>query len=490
MRREVRDTTLKSTVEIASAILRGTLSSTETLERLIDRVDRFNSSLNAVVAMNLEPARGRARLADDALSRGEVWGPLHGLSMTIKDSFEVCGMPTTSGAPKLENHQPVRNATAVQRLIDAGAIIFGKTNLPIYADDVQTYNEVYGTTNNPWDPSRSPGGSSGGAAVALAAGLTPLELGSDIGGSVRNPAHYCGVYGHKPTWGIIPTRGHIPPPPGTHAPLDLMVAGPMARYPEDLSLALELIAGSEGVASLGWKVDLPGPQHATIGNYRVAAWLDDPACPIDSEVLDILGNAIDELARAGVTIVDDAQPIPKLAESHELYLQLLYAVYGAAYKGEALETLVQQATNAPDSKKYSDRFARGATQRHGAWMRANENRVALLELWQAFFNDFDVLLTPVMPTAAFPHNQTGSINKRTFMVNGQKRPYLDQLTWAGMVSLVHLPATVVPAGITRSGLPVGMQIVGPYMGDRTTLDFAQRMADVVGGFVAPPGYDS
>jgi amidase len=490
MRSEVRNTALKSTVEITSAIRHGTLSSAETLERLVDRVDRFNSSLNAVVAMNLEPARERARLADEALSRGEMWGPLHGLPMTIKDSFEISGMPATSGAPKLQNHQPAHSATAVQRLIDAGAIIFGKTNLPIYADDVQTYNEVYGTTNNPWDPSRSPGGSSGGAAAALAAGLTPLELGSDIGGSVRNPAHFCGVYGHKPTWGIIPTRGHIPPPPGTHAPLDLMVAGPMARYPEDLLLALELMAGAEGLASLGWKLDLPGPQHAAIGDYRAAAWLDDPACPIDSEVLEILGNAIDALTRAGVTIVDDARPIPSLAESHELYLQLLYAVYGAAYKGESLESLVQQAMETPESKEYSDRFARGATQRHGVWMRANENRVALRELWQAFFDNFDVLLTPVMPTAAFPHNQKGSINKRTSVVNGQTRPYLDQLTWAGMVSLVHLPATVVPVGITQSGLPVGMQIVGPYMSDRTTLDFAHRMADVVGGFVAPPGYDS
>ena len=490
MRREVRDTALKSTVEIASAIRRGTMSSSEVLERFVCRVDEYNPSLNAVVVMNLELARERARLADEALSRGEVWGALHGLPMTIKDSFEVCGMPTTSGAPKLRNHQPTRNATAAQRLIDAGAIIFGKTNLPIYADDVQTYNEVYGTTNNPWDISRSPGGSSGGAAAALAAGLTPLELGSDIGGSVRNPAHFCGVYGHNPTWGIIPTRGHIPPPPGTLAPLDLMVAGPMARYPEDLSLAFELIAGAEGLGSLGWKLDLPDAQNSAVADYRVAAWLDDPACPVDSEVLDILGNAIDVLARAGVTIVDNARPIPNLAESHELYLQLLYAVYGVAYKGEALETLVHQATESPDSKKYMDRFARGATQRHGAWMRANENRVALREQWQAFFDDVDVLLTPVMPTAAFRHNQMGSINKRTIEVNGQNRPYLDQLTWAGMVSLVHLPATVVPIGLTQSGLPVGMQIVGPYMGDRTTLDFACRMTDVVGGFVPPPGYDS
>lgn len=490
MRSEVRNTALKSTFEIASALRRGTVGCLELLERYLSRVDRFNPSLNAVVVMNVDVARERARVADDALARGEVWGPLHGLPMTIKDSLEVMGMPTTSGAPRLKNHLPKRNATVVQRLIDAGAIVFGKTNLPLYADDVQTYNEVYGTTNNPWDPSRSPGGSSGGAAAALAAGLTPLELGSDIGGSIRNPSHFCGVYGHKPTWGVVPFRGHIPPPPGVLEPIDLAVVGPMARYAEDLSLAFDLIAGADGPAALGWKLNLPSPRKTALRDYRVAAWLDDPACPVDSEVLDILGNAVDALARAGVRVADRARPIRNLAKSHELYLQLLYAVYGAAYKSAALEKLVDQATRSPRSKKYAARFARGATQRHGAWMRANEERVTLREQWQVFFDNFDVLLAPIMPTAAFPHDQKGSINQRTFVVNGHKRPYLDQLTWAGLVTVVHLPATAVPVGFTQSGLPVGMQIVGPYMGDRTTLDFARRMADVVGGFVAPPGYDS
>ena len=191
--------------------------------------------------------------------------------MTVKDSLEVLGMPATSGAPRLKNHLPKHNATVVQRLVDAGAIVFGKTNLPLYADDIQTFNEVYGTTNNPWNPSRTPGGSSGGAAAALAAGLTPLELGSDIGGSIRNPSHFCGVYGHKPTWGVVPFRGHIPPPPGVLAPIDLAVVGPMARHPEDLSLAFDLIAGAEGPAALGWKLDLPLPQKTSLGDYRVAS---------------------------------------------------------------------------------------------------------------------------------------------------------------------------------------------------------------------------
>ena len=487
---DVRDIAFKSAAELAAMIRDRSLTAIDALTCLADRVERFNPGLNAVVAMDLGAACRQAELADRALDRGEIWGPLHGLPITIKDSFEVVGMPTTSGSPKLKDHVPDQNAVAVQRLIDAGAIVFGKTNLPVYADDVQTYNEVYGTTNNPWDTTRVPGGSSGGAAVALAAGFTPLELGSDIGGSIRNPAHYCGVFGHKPTWGVVPMRGHIPPPPGTLAPADLAVAGPMARHPEDLSMALDLMAGAGGASATGWRLELPPAKQSKLSDYRVAVWLDDPACPIDAEVLNILGNTIHALARTGISVDDGARPIPSLSDSHELYMQLLYAVYGAAYKGEALEELAIQATTSSTSKTYADRFARGATQRHGEWMRANEERCALRERWQMFFEDFDVLLAPIMPTAAFPHDQNGSINKRTFDVNGKTRPYLDQLTWAGLVTVVHLPATVVPVGRTRSGLPVGLQIIGPYLGDRTTLDFAGHMADVIGGFVPPPGYQS
>lgn len=490
MRSEIHDIALKSASETASAIRRGKVGSLQLLEHLVDRVERFNPALNAVVAMDLRTARKRARAADKALARGDVWGPLHGLPITIKDSLEVVGMPATSGAPRLSGHLPERNATAVQRLIDAGAIVFGKTNLPLYADDVQTYNEVYGTTNNPWNLNRTPGGSSGGAAAALAAGLTPLELGSDIGGSIRNPAHYCGVYGHKPTWGIVPLRGHIPPPPGALASADLSVVGPMARYPEDLELTLDLIAGADGPASLGWKLDLPSPKKTRLRDYRAAAWLDDPACPVDSEVLGILGNAVGALEKAGVRVARKARPIDSLAESHELYLQLLYSVYGAAYNPEALDALAEEGAASPRSKAYAARFARGASQRHGAWVRAHEARLALQRQWQDFFGKFDVLLAPIMPTAAFRHHQRGSINKRTMVVNGKRRPYLDLLTWAGLVTVVHLPATAAPVGFTKDGLPVGLQIVGPYMGDRTTIDFARRMADVVGGYAVPPGYES
>src|SRR5690606_37586313 len=216
-----------------------------------------NPALNAIVATDIEAARERARAADAALAAGESWGPLHGVPITIKDTFEVAGMPTTAGAKELRDHRPSSNAVAVQRLLDAGAIVFGKTNVPLYAGDLQTYNEVYGSTSNPWDLHRTPGGSSGGAAAALAAGLTALELGSDIGGSIRTPSHFCGVCGLKPSYGIIPSRGHIPGPPGTLSEADISVTGPMARSVDDLELALDILAGPDTPAAKGWRLELP-----------------------------------------------------------------------------------------------------------------------------------------------------------------------------------------------------------------------------------------
>ncbi|MEJ2448714.1 MAG: amidase family protein, partial [Anaerolineales bacterium] len=204
----------KSATELASEIRSGEITSLDLLNLYLNRIERYNNEINAVVALDIAAARARAAEADKALAQGKIWGPLHGLPMTVKDVFEVVGMPATSGDPTLKDYIPTRNAIAVQRLIDAGAIIFGKTNVPFHALDIQTYNEIYGTTNNPWDLSRTPGGSSGGSAAALAAGFTSLELGSDIGGSLRNPAHYTGVFGHKPTFGVVPRYGHIPPMPG------------------------------------------------------------------------------------------------------------------------------------------------------------------------------------------------------------------------------------------------------------------------------------
>src|SRR6266566_3032067 len=238
-------TPFRSAKELAADIRRKKIGCLELLDLYLSRVDKYNPALNAIIATDVEGARKRARAADRALARKQVWGPLHGVPMTIKESYDVVGMPTTWGVPELKDNLPLRNALAVDRLLDAGVVLFGKTNVPIYLADYQSYNAIYGTTNNPWDLSRAPGGSSGGSAAALAAGLTGFEAGSDIGSSIRNPAHYCGVFGHKPTYGIVPPRGQALP--GRVAQGDISVIGPMARSAEDLAIGLSAMAGADEI---------------------------------------------------------------------------------------------------------------------------------------------------------------------------------------------------------------------------------------------------
>ncbi|HSJ97558.1 MAG TPA: amidase [Myxococcota bacterium] len=477
----------RSASVLAAALRRREIGSVELLDLTLARVARWNPALNAIVALDLEAARARARAADEATARGETWGLLHGLPITIKDSIEVAGMPCTSGAPALARHVPAATAPAAQRLIDAGAVVFGKTNLPLYAGDFQSYNDVHGTTNNPWDPTRVPGGSSGGSAAALAAGLCGLELGSDIGGSIRNPSHFCGVYGHKPSYGLVPARGHIPGPPGARAEADLAVLGPMARSAKDLALALDLLAGPDEPAARAWRVALPAARRGRLADYRVALWLDDPRCPVDAEVGDALQGAVDALARAGVPIHGELRPVDA-GESRACYLQLLYGVFAPGFPPALLAAFDAQAPQLdPGDDTLPAHMIRGAAQRHREWQAVNERRHGLRARWEAFFRDFDVLLAPVMPTVAFPHDHS-DIAARTIEVNGKPFPYLEQIYWAGLATVAGLPATAVPIGLGRSGLPVGLQVIGPFLEDRTPLDFAARMAEVVGGFVAPPGY--
>ncbi len=299
----------KTTTELTSLIRRGEITSLNLLNLYIENIQRYNDEINAVVALDMDAARSRAVEADKALAQGQDWGLLHGLPMTVKDVFEVVGMPATSGDPKLKNYIPESNALAVQRLIDAGAIIFGKTNVPYHGSDFQSYNKVYGTTNNPWDLSRTPGGSSGGSAAALAAGFTPLELGSDLGGSVRFPAHYTGVFGHKPTFGIVPRYGHIPPMPGQIRPnqmpvIPLFVVGPLARSADDLELALEVLTTPGRTDESGKKPELLPPRRQRFKDYRVAVWFTDssPAAEIDAEVLKTLQATVEKLRDAGLNM--------------------------------------------------------------------------------------------------------------------------------------------------------------------------------------------
>jgi amidase len=480
------DLHFRSSTELTQALRRREVSSAELLDHYLARVSALNPRINAVVHVDPERARERARAADAALARGESWGALHGLPITIKDSFEVAGMPCTSGAPELAKHVPARSATAAQRLIDAGAIVFGKTNLPLYAGDFQTYNAVYGTTNNPWDVTRGPGGSSGGAAAALAAGLTGFELGSDIGGSVRNPAHFCGVYGLKTTFGIVPMRGHIPGPPGALAAPDLGVAGPMGRTASDLALGLGVLAGPDESESVAWRLALPPPRVSRIGDLRAGVWLSEELGPVDSEVGDVLQSAVDAIAKAGARIDAKARPVDA-RDQHRSYIQLLNAVMSAGFPPEVLARMEQEAAALPASDDgTAANSLRGAVLRHRAWLGMNELRARIRAQWASYFRDVDVLLCPIMPTAAFPHDHR-PMNERTLRINGKDERYF-QLFWAGLAVNAYLPAAVAPAGRTRSGLPVGIQIVGPYLEDLTPVAVAAQLTDVLGGFTPPPGF--
>lgn len=476
----------RSARDLAGALARREISAVELLDHLAERVARVNPAVNAVVATSFDAARARAREADAALSRGERWGPLHGLAMTIKDSLEVVGMPATSGAPELARHLPARDADAVERLRAAGAVPFGKTNLPLYAGDVQTFNAVYGTTRNPFDPARSPGGSSGGSAAALASGLTPLELGSDIGGSIRNPAHFCGVYGHKPSQGLVPGRGHIPGPPGALAPVDLAVVGPLARSADDLDLALGVLAGPAPEDAVAWRVALPAPRAERLRGLRIAAWLELPgAPPLDAEVAELLARAVDALTAAGARRVELPPPVDP-RESHRLYRRLLYGVVGEGLPGAVVARLEQALPAlAPDDASAFADLVRGSVGSHRHWRADDEARHRVRARWAGFFRDVDAVLMPVFSVAAVPHDPS-PLEARTLTVNGVATPVVDQLFFAGLATLAGLPATAFPVGRTRAGLPVGIQALGPRFEDRTTIQLAREAEGVLGGFAPPP----
>ena len=478
-------------VELCRLLAIGEVSSVELLDHFLRRIDELDGALNAVVALDADRARQRAAEADAARARGERWGPLHGLPMTIKDAFETEGLVTTSGAPELRDHVPTTDATAVARLKAAGAVVFGKTNLPLYAGDVQTYNEVYGRTNNPWDPDRTAGGSSGGAAAALAAGLTGLELGSDIGGSIRNPAHFCGVFGLKTTWGVIPGRGHIPGPPGTLSAADVGVFGPMGRSAADLALGLDVLAGPDEVDAVGWRLELPPPRNSgDVAGLRVATWFDDPFVPVAADVRSLLDGAAAALADAGAVIAPIEPPVD-LAELARSWERLVVPVVTAGMPAEDFAALAATDLPPEDPRSAEDgavRALRAMVQRHRDWLRSNEARQRHRAAFAELFRHHDVLLAPVMPTAAFPHDTAGDMMARTIDVDGAVRPYFDNLFWNGGIGTLLLPVAVPPVGLTPSGLPVGIQIVAPHLEDRTAVAVAAHLEHLLGGFTPPPAF--
>jgi amidase len=476
-----------SALEAGRAIRGGQISSLELTTRMLDRIQQHNGGLTAVVAVAPDAAE-RARDADLAAARREWRGPFHGVPCTIKDCFEVAGLTTTAGSPSLRTHVPTRDAAVAARLRAAGMIILGKTNVPMFNADWQTFNAVYGQTNNPWDVSRTPGGSTGGGAAALAAGLTYLEAGSDLAGSIRIPAHFCGVYGHKPSLDVVPLRGHIPPPPGIPAspPSTLPVAGPLARSAADLRAALEALGGPEGDEARAWRWALPPARGARLADYRIGYVLDHPRAPVSPEVGDALAATVEALRKAGARLTEGWPPGMTAEEQFDTYYMLLAAHFTPPVREDQLPALRQRAANQDGS--YLARYALAVTA-SDAYMQAMEMRRRQARgVWQAYFRTRDAFLMPTALVPAFPHDPAGTPLLRVLATPRGERPYQDICFWTSFASLAGLPATTAPVGLTPGGLPVGVQIVGPYLEDATPIDLAGRLADVVGGFRPPPGY--
>ncbi len=451
------DADFGSATDAARAIRTGAISSRELTAHIFERIRKYNTRVNAFVTLAEEQAIRRAGAADEALAQGKPWGLLHGVPILMKDDKKTAGIRSTCGAKIYANLVPTENAPAVQKLLDAGAIIVGKTNLPEWASDFQSYNEVAGTTNNPWNPARTSGGSTGGGAAALACGMGFLELGSNIGGSIRTPSHFCGVFGHKPTIDVISDEGFVDPPNASPAPDRLSVNGPLARSPQDLLLAMKIAGGPVGTAQTAYSWKLPPARGARLRDYRIGYVLDDPFCPVAQDVRQQLEKTIDGLGKAGARLEQGWPQGMRVAEWYGAYFTML---------GSAV------LPNDPTP--------------HRAWAAAVGNQLAARRCWADYFRSHDAFLMPVDFVTAFPHDHSPDMMARKIATPAGPRPYLDMLKWIYHATLSGNPATVCPVGRTPEGLPCGIQIIGPYLEDATPIDVAGRIAEVTGGFAPPP----
>jgi len=474
---------------LVAALAEGKVSSAELVDRAISRIEAYDTRINAVVVRDFERARTAAAAADASIARGER-RPLLGLPITVKEAFNVAGLPTTWGIPAFKGWQPAQDALAVTRLKAAGAVILGKTNIPLTISDWQSFNDVYGTTNNPWDPGRTPGGSSGGAAASLAAGYVALELGSDINGSIRQPAHCCGVFGHKPSTGLVPLHGHAPPrspPTAADGTVGLGVVGPLARTADDLELALGLIAGPDDADGIAYRLVLPAPRHQQLSEFRVLVLDTHPLLPTAVAVRGALDRLAERLIKQGAHVARTSPLLPDLAEAARLHQKLVFA-FSQAFappefyrRGEA-----QVAQLSPDDQSLAAWRQRATVMSHREWIAANAQRGRLREQWRALFEEWDVVLCPPSVTPAFPHDHSPDQNSRLIDIDGKTYPYRDQSVWPSIATGPGLPATVAPIDRDDGALPVGVQIVGPYLEDRTTIAFARLIEREFGGFTPPP----
>jgi len=471
----------ESAIAIGNRVKRGTLKASDLLAAQIERIQKYDQAVNAVVVRDFDEARREAERMDRIVQHGserqkQMLGPLAGVPITVKESYDLKGLPSTFGRVEMRANIAQSDALMVSRLKQAGAIVMGKTNVPVRLSDWQSFNPIYGTTNNPYDLTRVPGGSSGGGAAALAAGFSFLELGSDIGGSIRGPAHFCGVFGHKPSIGVLSGAGHALP--DALATADLVAYGPLARQARDLRLAFDLALGDDVSRH---SLLSPATRLSKPSGWRVALLSDAKTCPVDREIVKGLEALGDRLENLGVKLQREGPPI-ELGQLHRLYIRMLRA---ATSRGLSDQVFKEQAEVAEayrqgirQEKKGYDYYAwmvQANTMSHREWLQAHEQRMALGRVWAAWFEDVDVLLCPVASMPAFHHRQSGERWERMIPVNGQQQPSTQTMFWAGMSTLCGLPGTAVPAGQTAEGLPYGVQVIGPRDGDWITLAFAELL---------------
>jgi amidase len=478
-----------SVAQLSDALATRKLSASELLAHTIARIEALDGSFNAVVVRDFERARDAAKRADAALARGERW-PLLGIPVTLKEPFNVAGLASTWGFPQFRDFLPKDDALVVSRLKQVGAIIIGKTNIPVGLRDFQSYNDIYGVTKNPWDVGRSPGGSSGGCGAALAAGFGALSVGSDIGGSIRVPAHFCGVYGHKPSLGLIPLRGYsLPPAPPVPGAGDLSVVGPMTRCAVDLDRALDVLAGPDELRDgVGYRLALPRPRQGEVRDLRVLVIDTHPLVPTSDAVRTAIGRLAERLAKLGIKIAQSSPLLPDLANSAALYMTLLNGARSPRLSAEAFAEAqgAAAALSADDHSLQAER-ARGYVMSHRAWLAADAARLRLQEQWRILFQAFDVVLYPPFAVPAFPHDHSEPFDARRLDIDGKPYPYADaSFIWADPATTCGLPSTAAPIDRSPDGLPIGVQIMGPYLGDRTTIAFAGLLEREFGGFVPPP----
>jgi amidase len=481
----------KTATEMSAALAAKKVSAVELAQDTIGRIERHDGKINAVCQRDFTRGLEAARAADDARARGET-KPLLGLPITVKESYNVAGLPTTWGFPEQKDFIPPQDALAISRVKQAGGVILAKTNVPTGLGDWQSYNEIYGTTNNPFDLGRTPGGSSGGSAAALAAGYGPLSLGSDIGGSLRVPAFHCGVYAHKPTFALVPGRGHTPPPfPPIPLDRDMAVIGPMARSAADLSLLLDVIAGPDPLeAGVGYRLALPSPRHTELKGFRVLVIDSDAILPANKEIRAAIGKLAGNLAKSGTSVTRQSPLWPNFAQSSRLYMRMLTSFLAAFSAPEIIaDAQTAVASLVPENKSLAAERLRGTVLSHRAWVLDDGARGRLRAQWRELFGSFDAVICPIMPTPAYPHDHSEDQETRRINIDGKDYCYPDQLAWPGVATLPGLPATAIPIGLSAEGLPMGVQIVGPWLEDRTPIKLAELIEREFGGFIPPPMFD-